>query len=187
MTSLPYDIHDNPTYLAAQMADYAFTGVVKGDSVYCIVGSGSGLGKTYRASYIARRHGIKNVPEIRPPNEAALVKLFWTYRDCPVLLMDECDNLIWQEMTCNMLKQAFGPKRLLVLNSVEAMKNQRRHEEGSDKYDRSIPPPSFTLGENTRGIQLSNLDYRPEGARHIAAWPLRRPGGTRCGPDLDTR
>jgi hypothetical protein len=36
MTSLPYDIHDNPTYLAAQMADYAFTGVVKGDSVYCL-------------------------------------------------------------------------------------------------------------------------------------------------------
>jgi hypothetical protein len=50
MTSLPYDIHDNPTYLAAQMADYAFTGVVKGDSVYCIVGSGTGLGKTYRGN-----------------------------------------------------------------------------------------------------------------------------------------
>ena len=66
------------------------------------------LGSAKRSTPVksAARAGIKEVPEERPTTLDALVSFFWLHRDYPVGLLDECDHLLRQETTCNMLKVA---------------------------------------------------------------------------------
>src|SRR5437660_195329 len=102
--TLLYDINRNPTYRAVQIMRLTLREVAEGKRMLALICGGSGIGKTYLGRQICRKAGIKQVPEERPTNVDALVNFFWAYLRYPVVMLDECDHLLRQETTCNMLK-----------------------------------------------------------------------------------
>ena len=132
----------------------------EGERTLALIGGGTGIGKTFETRRIARKHGIKDVPEDRPANIDALVSFFWLHRNRPVVLLDECDNLFHAESTCNMLKVANGDPRVVAYGSQRSALNERYKAEGSERYRDYIPATRFPLGCNVRQIGLTNRNYQ---------------------------
>jgi hypothetical protein len=160
MANLPYEIHRNPTFQAVQIMLDTVAAVARGEKMLTLIGGGTGIGKTHHARQICRKDGIKDVPEERPTSADALVSFFWLYRDCPVGLLDECDHLLRQETTCNIIKVASGDPRVVMHAAKQSVLNEQYLAEGSRRYRGYIPPTRFLLGNNMRPIMLSNKNYQ---------------------------
>ena len=158
--NLPYDIQANPTYQGVQVMLYAITAVARGEKTQTLIGGGTGIGKTFHVRRICRKIGIKEVPEERPTTLDALVSFYWLHRHYPVALLDECDHLLRQETTCNMLKVANGDPRVVAHASQQSVMNEQYQAEGSRRYREYIPPTRFLLGDNMRPIMLANKNYQ---------------------------
>jgi hypothetical protein len=157
---LPYDVRNNATYRGYRLMQDVIEAVVRGERTLALIGGGTGIGKTSETRRIARKHGIKDVPEDRPANIDALVTFFWLHRDKPVVLLDECDKLLRAESMCNMLKVCNGEPRVVAHGSQRSVLNEQYKASGSKRYRDFIPSTQFALGENVRQIGLTNKNYQ---------------------------
>jgi hypothetical protein len=158
--NLPYNIHCNPTYQGVRVMLDTITAVAKGERMLALIGGGTGIGKTFHARRICRKAGINEVPEERPTTLDALISFLWLHRNCPVGLLDECDHLLRQEMTCNLLKLANGDPRVVAHASQRSVLNEQYLADGSRRYREYIPPTRFPLHDKVRAIMLSNRNYQ---------------------------
>jgi hypothetical protein len=170
MANLPYDISTNPTYRGVQVMRDTVTAVARGEIMGTIIGGGTGIGKTFLVHQICRKAGIKEVPDERPTSLDALVSFFWLYRAYPVGLLDECDHLLRQQTTINLLKGANGDPRVVTHGAKQSVLNKQYLAEDSRRYRDYIPPTKFLLGNLLRQIMLTNKNYQDP--RVIAELPI---------------
>ncbi len=162
MLDLPYEIDTNPTYVGYMLMLDGLAAIARNERKLGLFCSGTGIGKTFHARRECRRCGIKDVPEQRPNNEHALNHYLWLNRDKPVLLLDECDRLLRNETTANMLKVCNGDPRVASLGTMESTRNERWQAAGDPRYNPLIPASEFPLGDNARQAMLSNRNYQDE-------------------------
>jgi hypothetical protein len=157
--AMPFDVKKNPTFLGVEAAKGIIKDVAAGRRTLGLIGSGTGVGKTFYVRQICRRHLIGHVPEDNPANAEALVSMTWNNRHHPVHVLNECDHLFRVERTINVLKLMHEEPRKCALYTVEARKNEQRRESGG-LYVPTIAPTQFMLGNGCRQLFTTNLNYQ---------------------------
>ena len=162
MLDLPFSIETNPTYIGVGLMLDGLTAIARNERRLGLFCGGTGIGKTFFARRECRRCGIKDVPEERPDNVYALTDFLWRNREKPVVTLDECDHLLRQQATANMLKVCNGDPRVVALGTMESTRNERRQADGDSRYNPLIPPSRFPLGDKARQVMTSNRNYQDE-------------------------
>jgi hypothetical protein len=114
----------NTTWQGMQMVAHAYRQLARGKVTLVLVGGGAGIGKTWELRATCRLALIKHVPEERPENDSALIQCVWINRDCEVLAHNECDHLLQNPRSMNVIKLLHEEPRMCALMTKEAEQNQ---------------------------------------------------------------
>ena len=142
-----FNMPKNPTYQGVVKAESSVGDLAANRKTVGLICGGSGVGKTTIPRLIAKRHLIGFVPEDRPDNAAALVSMTWQNRMHPLHILNECNHLLRDPKTMNIIKLLHEEPRRCVHWTIEGKRNEDYKERGSIQYRESIPPTSFPLDD----------------------------------------
>jgi hypothetical protein len=165
---LPYSIEANSVARDVRTATDLIDSVVVGRKPLHLICSSSGFAKSSITYQRCKAHGIvkfepdaKTGPsgffsESRPTRANVLAHVLWecVQRNVALLLMDDPGHV----EVLDICKTAFGMQRECILETPEIKRNERYRQAGSNKYDRSIPPVRFSIGD-LRWLWLANTNY----------------------------
>jgi transposase len=151
-------VEDNDTWCAMQRVREIAELVVDGKKQMQAFCSIPGLGKTENVLSVMDAKGQK--PRYSSPtNAAALCADLWSHRNSPYLLED-CDKLAQSAACASVAKMAWGPTRMVVVpQSLIVQRNERWRISADERYDPTIPPPTFRVGPKHGMIWTTNTNF----------------------------
>jgi hypothetical protein len=175
---LPYSIEANSVARDVQIAITLIDAVISGRKPLQSICSPSGFAKTSITLQLCKAHGIVEWKpglklrgnsffiESRPTRAIALVRALW---DCVrigagLLLMDDPGPIESNVEVIDVCKTTFGMQRMCILETPEITRNERYRLTGNSRYDPTIPPPRFPVGD-LRWLWLANPNYSDPAVR----------------------